>query len=239
MRSKTAYVRMAMALLADTVVVYTYTQKRELQEKWPKMRIKVAPNSLYAAKEYGFDPDSERVGFIYVGRIVPEKKVDLLIRAFAKAKQSHSEIILHIVGDGPELEEIVRLVEREELAGSVILHGHVGEVARLRELYKTCVAAVSPGYVGLSATQSFSFGVPMLVADSEPHAPEIEAVEQDFNARFFRSDSVESLATEMRQIYQNRESWHRLGQRISDACRDTYSAESMASGLIQAIEAEV
>lgn len=43
------------------------------------------------------------------------------------------------------------------------------------DVYANALVSVSPGYVGLSLTQSLSFGVPMLIAIDEAHVPEIDA----------------------------------------------------------------
>ena len=46
----------------------------------------------------------------------------------------------------------------------VIFYGHVSEPSELRSVYGASVASLSPGYVGLSVTQSLGFGVPMIVS---------------------------------------------------------------------------
>lgn len=235
MNSRTASVRLAMARLAHTTIVYTRSQVAELQERAPRLVVRAAPNSLYLASEYGFDSGADRTDFIYVGRLVPEKKVGLLVKAFSEVVSAFPEARLHIVGDGPSACEVRELIHSADLEKFVQMHGHVDDVSSLRSLYRTCVAAVSPGYVGLSATQSFSFGVPMIVAKDEPHAPEIEAVKQGVNAKFFESDSAQSLAKEMVAMFNEREHWRAVGDKIAKDCRDEYSAEAMASGVVEAI----
>ncbi len=237
--SKTTHVRLAMVRLASSVVIYTQQQARELRLELPHLEITAAPNSLYRASQCGFAEGGLRNKFAYVGRIVTEKKVELLLRAFAHAALSIPDVSLTIVGDGPALDEMRTLANQLGLTGKVEFLGHVDDFEALRKLYSNCIAAVSPGYVGLSATQSFSFGVPMIVADSEPHSPEIEAVRPGSNAHYFPSDSVSALACALEQMANERTDWEQRGISIAEECRKTYSAEAMAAGVIQAVDTEI
>ncbi|UJL31496.1 glycosyltransferase [Mycolicibacterium vanbaalenii] len=233
--SRTVPVRRLMTRIAASVIVYTRTQADELRQRSPGLNITVAPNSLYRAVEYGFDTHTERTNFAYVGRLVDAKKVKLLIDAFSRIASAVPAINLVIVGDGPNAHELQELVVVHGLCDRIEFRGHIGNLEDLRSIYSTTIASISPGYVGLSATQSFTFGVPMLVADNEPHAPEIEAVKEGFNARFFSSDSVDSLAAALVSMVRDAHLWHARGRDIAVDCRDSYSAEAMATGVISAI----
>jgi len=54
---------------------------------------------------------NKRVGFLFVGRIIPVKNLSFLINGFKEALKVSSNIVLHIVGDGDpkELEKIKNL----------------------------------------------------------------------------------------------------------------------------------
>ena len=236
--SKTTPVRVLMQRLASRVITYTHRQAMELQAVLPNLQITAAPNSLYRAEQCAFEENGRRNNFVYVGRIVSEKKVALLIDAFAQVSESCEGISLTIVGDGPEFNDMRDRANQLGMSQRVEFLGHIDDVEQLRLVYSRCIAAVSPGYVGLSATQSFGFGVPMIVAESEPHSPEIEAIRPGFNARFFPSDSVAALASEMKQMIVERNVWSSKGPAIAEECRRNYSAEAMAAGVIEAVKLE-
>ena len=67
--------------------------------------------------------------------------------------------------------------------------GHVSDFETLSSYYWNALVSVSPGYAGLSLIQSHWFGVPMIIARDEPHAPEIEAAIEGENAVLVTSDS--------------------------------------------------
>lgn len=236
--SRSEPVRRLMRRLADGVIVYTQTQQRELSECHPRERVFVAPNALYpAAFMWPAEPSSAPDSFLYVGRLVPSKKANVLLEAFLRVHQDLPPgIRLVIVGDGP-LFDSLRARAAEVPQAAVELLGHINDVEILRKLYRHAIAAVSPGFVGLSITQSLGFGVPMLIARDEPHAPEIEAAREGWNAVIYSPSSAEALAQVLlRTAIDGCQRWPTRGE-ISAVCRDSYSAEAMADGFLHAIEA--
>ncbi|MGE0059504.1 MAG: glycosyltransferase [Dehalococcoidia bacterium] len=230
--SRTFLIRAWMAKLTDSIVVYTESQKRELAEALPDKPIIAAPNALYRAEQMETArSDTPAINFIYVGRLVEAKKPDLMVEAFRLALPNLPlESKLVIVGDGPmrpKLEEQAR-----PLGSRVEFKGHVSEPGMLKDLYSKALASLSPGYVGLSVTQSFSFGVPMIIARDEPHAPELEAARQDENCLIFKEDDAAALAEAMVSMWRNRALWDERRDSITEDCRRRYSVEAMARGLI-------
>lgn len=235
--AKSDWLRHMMRSLAKVVVVYTQTQHKELQEKMPKKHIIAAPNALYLKADMTAVDSLVRPNFLYVGRLVAEKKVDLLIKGFCKAKPYlPSDSRLVIVGSGPERQGLDELVKHLPFGECVEFKGHVADVVLLKAFYQQTIASVSAGYVGLSLTQSFGFGVPMIIADHEPHAPEIEAAVADENCLFFEANNADDLAKVMLQMVEQAPHWIARGEQIAVDCRRRYSAETMADKLIEAIE---
>jgi glycosyltransferase involved in cell wall biosynthesis len=130
------------------------------------------------------------------------------------------------------------LVSELGLAGRVSLTGHLDEVEVLRKIYARAFVSVSPGFAGLAITQSFAFGVPMLIADNEPHAPEIEAAAQGENCAFFASDDPAALAAGLLGFYRDRFTWIAKGPGIAATCASRYSVEVMAEGIVAALTAK-
>ena len=229
-----------MRRLSDGVVLYTYSQAREMAEHDAATRTFVAPNAIYRAGEMiAAVPASPPNSFIYVGRLVPAKKPDVLLDAFIDAHQElPSSTRLVVVGDGPMMASLRGVAARSPVADRVEFLGHVSDHAILQKLYATAIASVSPGYVGLSLTQSLGFGVPMMIARDEPHAPEIEAARDGWNSFIYSPSTSESLARALIATAGRRDdSVIRGVRRSSRDCRERYSAEAMARGFVLAAEA--
>lgn len=221
---------------ASVVLVYTESQVIELMDHDPSLRVIAAPNALYRSQDMVAVRHGARRGFIYVGRLVADKRVSLLVRAMAKyVEKNGASTKLHIVGDGPEREALIRLVDELGVTASVVFYGHVGSLEVLREIYAHSLAAISPGYVGLSITQSLGFGVPMIIADKENHSPEIEAAYEGENCLFFRAGDDDDLSQKMKDMLTNHWYWVERSESISANCRTKYSAETMSSRFVQAV----
>ena len=76
--------------------------------------------------EHGWPADSLVVASL--GRLAPEKDVELLVEAFAMAGGRHPRLRLVLVGSGPSRERLTERVARPDLAGRVVM---VGQLPRL------------------------------------------------------------------------------------------------------------
>ena len=77
--SKTEYVRNFMRKLASRLIVYTFSQRDELLKKMPKKLIYAAPNAMLEAFKMQTNKNyKESINIIYVGRLTPEKKTNVL-----------------------------------------------------------------------------------------------------------------------------------------------------------------
>jgi glycosyltransferase involved in cell wall biosynthesis len=235
--SLTVPLRNFMRGLADGVICYTWQDREVVRDHNPSTRTWVAANGLYSQEEMRVDACNDRRDLVYVGRLVAEKKVELLISAFADYRLSRDDLSRHrlvIVGDGPERANLERRVIAANLKEFVDFKGHVAEAQTLRDIYKKAICSVSPGYAGLSLTQSLGFGVPMVVARSEPHAPEIELM-SDATGVWFRENDPRDLARALRSVYDDLPAWDTRRSAMVDFVSRTYSAEAMVCGFACAL----
>ena len=224
----------------DVILCYTETQAQELRALMPLTKIVAAPNALYRKRDMApAIAESGVENFIYVGRLVDAKKPELLLRAWAQiAPQIPEPAQLIFVGDGPARAALQDEAARLGMENRTQFLGHISDFSRLRALYGACIASFSPGYVGLSITQSFAFGVPMGIARDELHSPEIEAAIEGENCLFFASNSVEELAQLIVTFSTKRQTWLQKRSAIVRDCASRYSAELMAERIIEATRLE-
>lgn len=131
-------------------------------------RIFVAPNAV-TMKPTSLPPErpenleSGKPIVLYVGRLQPRKRVDMLIRAcasFAPKLQPQ----LWIVGDGPARTELETLANK--LLPSTRFWGAVYD-SELDKYFKAADLFVLPGTGGLAVQQAMSFGLPVIVAEAD------------------------------------------------------------------------
>ncbi len=115
--------------------------------------------------------------FAYVGRLSPEKGVDLLLRAFARLRQSVPRARLRIVGDGPARAEIERHVARLGCDGAVELTGRLAPAAveaALTDVWALVAPSLWPEPFGLVAIEATMRGVPVVASATGGFARTLE-----------------------------------------------------------------
>jgi len=111
------------------------------------------------------EPDEKIV--LYVGRIVYEKGVEVLVRSAEKVLASVPEARFVIAGKGPELGKLRHLVEQMDLSNKVELTGFIDDATRDR-LYKVADCAVFPSLYepfGIVALEAMVARTPLVVSE--------------------------------------------------------------------------
>ena len=66
---------------------------------------------------------------LFVGRLAPSKRIDRIIQAFATIQQSATDVVLALVGDGPERNALQDLAQRLGVSHKIIFAGRLEEDA--------------------------------------------------------------------------------------------------------------
>ena len=110
------------------------------------------------------------VRFVFVGRLVDWKAVDLLLQAFARAR-TQASMSLSIIGDGDQRSALARLAAELALAGdvpgsagTVVFHGWMSQVECAAEI-RGCDALVLPSLAecgGAVVLEAMAIGLPVI-----------------------------------------------------------------------------
>lgn len=138
---------------------------------------------------------------LFVGRLVPEKGVDLLIRAYRRVPGDHR---LVIAGDSSFSDEYVtRLHRLAQDDPRVLFVGYAyGEL--LAELYSNAAVFVLPSYLegmALTLLEALSYGVPVVASDI---APNREVGQDRPGFRLFPAGDEDALRTTLRRVLADR-----------------------------------
>lgn len=227
--------------LSDGFIAYTDHDAGIARRMVPAGRVWTAPNSCVWKRDCiaDFSAEKEPQNIICVGRLVAAKKPMLLLEAFAMLATTGripSVTKLIFVGAGPLGESLQQRVETLGLKERVIFHGHVWQPADLWPIYDQALVAVSPGYVGLAAVQSFARGVMLVVSRHEPHAPELDACQERFNTLFFRTNDVTALAGALAACFAVAPEVRQRRPAIARNVASRYTYDAMVAGFCAAIE---
>ena len=233
------FVRDWMAGLSDGVIAYTASEATIISMRNPGLPVWAAPNSGIRVNLMNEEPVCDAAAIrdvIYVGRLSGSKKTMFLLRAWEVALTRLPRCPrLIFVGDGPEKASMEAFVSERKLENFIVFLGHISDQKELERLYRTALFSVSPGYVGLAAVQSLSFGVPVLISRSENHAPEIESCVEGENCLFFDSNDISSFLSKVEDFLCDSDSWIQRRSSISKRALASYSIEKMAERYADAV----
>jgi glycosyltransferase involved in cell wall biosynthesis len=149
--------RAASGLAGRNIAVSEMT-RRDLVKLGGK-DIRVVPNGIDWQAIERVPSSDEQSDIVYVGRLVRHKNVDLLIRAIGKLKLDMSDVRSRIVGDGPELGRLKKLVSDLGLEENVQFCGFL-------EDYDEAIAIMKASRVFASTSSREGFGMVALEANA-------------------------------------------------------------------------
>ncbi|XRQ11333.1 glycosyltransferase family 4 protein [Actinomadura welshii] len=128
----------------------------------------VVPNGTAVAEPGGPAPGPAGTpDLVCVTRLVPHKRLDLLLDLAERLAENRPGLRLHIVGDGPEAPALAAGIARRGLGGAVIAHGYVSEEAKAALVARADLhlsTSQGEGW-GLSVIEAAALGVPTVAHD--------------------------------------------------------------------------
>ena len=150
---------------------------------------------------------------VFAGRHIPEKRVPALVPAIRRARETVTDLRGEIFGDGPDRDEVLRLIATHDVAEAVSAPGFVDQT-RVEDALRHALCLVLPsrreGY-GLVVVEAASHGTPSVVVSDRDNAA-VEFIEELVNGTVARSASEDDLAAAIVRL-------HRAGEglRVSTA----------------------
>ncbi len=137
---------------------------------------------------------------LFVGALEPNKKVDMLIRAFGKFIKKHADAKLDIVGKGSSSDGLEKLVDEEHVE-NVIFHGQV--IEGLEQFYAKADVFVLPGLGGLAISEAMAYGLPVIASVGD--GCEVDLIKNGENG--FRNPELgeDDIVDYLNQMYDNPE----------------------------------
>lgn len=210
----------------------------------PLDKIEVVPNAIDAEKyniEFEKEPfrsqfahPEEKIVF-YVGRMVREKGVEVLIEAIPKVLSEYPQAKFLIVGGGYN-EHLKRRAWELGIYQKVYFTGYVDDET-LTKIYKVIDCAVYPSLYepfGIVALEAMAAGVPVVTSDIGGFK---EIVEHTVTGIHTWANNPDSLAWGILQILKNPEYAEKLKREAKKRVKEKFSWEKSAEKAIEIYEA--
>ncbi|MEM1206106.1 MAG: glycosyltransferase family 4 protein [Acidobacteriota bacterium] len=173
-RGAAAWLTRYLSRHLDRVFVNSRGSREDLSRLVDRRRLQVIEHN---APELFFEPQEplaecegvplgDRPVVLYVGRLDPEKNVDLMVQVLGRTLEAGSSALFVVCGDGalrPEVEDLARRWPRQ-----VLYLGYVEDQRRLARLYRSARVlwgCGTPTYLELPAVESLVVGTPVLIPD--------------------------------------------------------------------------
>jgi glycosyltransferase involved in cell wall biosynthesis len=118
-------------------------------------------------------PHDETSDIIFAGRLIKEKHVDLLVRAFGILASEQPELRLLIIGEGPEHDAITKIIHELSLEDRIYLRGfqvdHNEIIARMKSAKVFVNPSTREGF-GITALEALACGLPVVTVNHPANA---------------------------------------------------------------------
>jgi glycosyltransferase involved in cell wall biosynthesis len=204
-----------------SIVTISPSTKRDL-ERYGKTRLPIEIVEPGISGHFAVGDPAKDPTVLYVGRIEPYKRLDLLIKAFSKVLSDIPNAQLRIAGAGSDLENVKQLAAREGIASHVAFLGHVTESRKAEELASAWVF-VNPSSMegwGISVLEAAASGTPSVAFDVPGLSDSIvPGVTGALVSTAENSDLVRGLATAIASYLQAPELCRRHGGDAAERAR--------------------
>jgi len=178
--------------LYDKIIFYTEQGKNfALTHKLlPKRKAYFANNTLDTEsiwQNYSFKVNlSSPKTILFIGRLIQNKRLDLLFAYYRAVKRQLPETRLIIVGDGSESSIVKSEVTKDK---DIIWRGAIVDERLIAQEMARSHIILNPGHSGLSIVHSFCYGKPYVTsAEYKNHPPEIDYLADGHNGLLLTGD---------------------------------------------------
>ena len=153
---------------ADYIIAVSERLRRQLIKNYgvPVERISVIHNAIDTSKFYSNAENRDAKMILYVGRLSLQKGIDHLLKAFKTVAENDKDAILYIVGEGPQLKDLIDLSIDLNLEDRVIFAGRISD-EEMKRLYSEASVFVMPSVsepFGITALESVASRAPTIIS---------------------------------------------------------------------------
>ncbi len=238
-----ALIEKITSMLPDKFTAVSEHTARALTTKLkvPQHKITVIPNGISIAKLKDIAPATSRSDVIFVGRLLSNKNVDVLMQSIALLKITYPTIKCIIVGKGPERNNLIEFVQKNDLLENVEFIEFIEDHNQLYALIKSSRIFAFPSTregFGIVVLEANGCGLPVITTDHQQNAARY-LIKDGLNGKAI-SLSKENLANAI-DVYMamnpdptryasflQQYDWDNLAQRVEDIYTTKHLSKAMS-----------
>ena len=166
-------VERTMLSLTDNLITISYKTKKDLRRIKKSERSIVIPPGIDFSYIQKIKTSDEVSDIIFVGRLIKEKNVDILIKSISIIKEKNPNISCLIIGEGPERSKLEKLVDDLKINDNInfkcFMKNHDYIIGYMKSSNVLVLPSVREGF-GIVVIESNACGIPVVVMDHEMNA---------------------------------------------------------------------
>ncbi len=172
-----------------------------------------------------------RAVLLYVGAMTREKAVDRLVRSFARIAENNPNVVLVMVGDGPERAGAETLAKGSAASSRIRFVGDVYEGVSAYFLLSDLV--VVPGTGGLVVSDAMAHGRPVVAAVGD--GVECDLIDHEDNGYLLAANTVDELVLVLNKALADRHALKTMGEKAFQRIRSEANIGKYMNELLGAI----
>jgi glycosyltransferase involved in cell wall biosynthesis len=160
---------LAMRLPDHIIAASPQTAQRLRDCLGDRHAITVVPNGIDFEAIAAAVPDADRADLVVVGRLMPHKRVNMLLEAVALLRAEGLDVTCRVIGNGPEREALHNLAGELGVSRAVDFRHEVSTQLELFSLLKSARACVFPtareGF-GIAVLEALAAGAPVITTSA-------------------------------------------------------------------------
>ncbi len=189
----------------------------------------VIPNLVDSRFVYNPEKQTDKFTYISIGNLIPSKRFDLTIEAFALCFRGNSDVKLKILGDGILRKNLEILAHEKGIKDQIVFKGRVSRERVVRELQDSNVFVLPSDYetFGMVYVEALSCGLPV-IGTKNGGAEEIITKN---NGYLIKKDNPSMLATAMREAY---ETYYKFDKsEIARDCKEKFGENQIIDQILK------
>jgi glycosyltransferase involved in cell wall biosynthesis len=221
--------------LSDAILLYSPLEKIFIKEK-NHNKLNIAYNTLnltdidrskftdknYLKSKYNI---KEKHIILFVGRITPNKRLDILLKCFRNKD-------IAIVVAGQDIQDI-----HLELINETPNYYYIGEIPydkkEIGNIFNSCDIFCIPGNIGLAIIEAFFWGKPVVTFEGR-NSPEIYYLKDGYNG--YKVKSPEDLENKISNLLNDPEKYNKMSQNATKTYEDSAHIKNMFKAFKETIK---
>jgi len=190
-----------------TFIVECNSEKELILKINKKAKVTIIENGV-DLDSYKFNENNKIYDFICLGRLVPQKNIDMVINAVGIIKDKGNDINLCIVGDGPCRKQLELLIIRNNLESNITMTGFLeNDKDKINYIQKSKIGIIVQDGVGrgnVVINELMAAGLPIIAAGT-PNGIDPSYIIEGKNGYFLNTLDYNELAKLMNSMLVNKE----------------------------------